>query len=158
VPFGFAISTQLAFPVNIKTNNMRAPAYSKDLGLLILRVGIGLMFICHGIPKLLGGPADWERVAQFALPFLSAGYVAMAFGFAAMAAELAGGLLLAVGKYHRIACLALAVTMAVAFSTKLEGISGFNDFAAKAGWPLELLIVFAALFFTGPGRYVLDKK
>lgn len=137
---------------------MRAPAYSKDLGLLILRVGIGAMFICHGIPKLLEGPAGWEGLAQFALPFLPAGYVAMAFGFAAMAAELLGGLLLIVGFYHRIACIGLAATMAVAFSTKLESVTGFLDFAPKAGWPLELVIVFVALFFTGPGSYALGKK
>lgn len=137
---------------------MQAPAYSKDLGLLILRVGIGVMFICHGIPKLLGGPEGWESLARFGLPFLPEGYLAMAFGFAAMAAELVGGLLLALGKYHRTACLALAATMAVAFSTKVETIAGFRDFADKAGWPLELFIVFVALFFMGPGRYALDKK
>jgi putative oxidoreductase len=136
---------------------MQAPAYSKDLGLLILRVGIGVMFICHGIPKLLGGPEGWEGLAQFALPFLPGGYLAMAFGFAAMAAELAGGLLLALGKYHRTACLALAATMAVAFSTKIESVTGIGDFAKNAGWPLELLIVFVALFFIGPGRYVAGK-
>ena len=136
---------------------MQAPAYSKDLGLLILRVGIGVMFICHGIPKLLGGPEGWEGLAQFALPFLPGGYLAMAFGFAAMAAELAGGLLLALGKYHRTACLALAATMAVAFSTKIVSVTGITDFAKNAGWPLELLIVFVALFFIGPGRYVAGK-
>jgi len=113
---------------------MQAPAYSKDLGLLILRVGIGVMFICHGIPKLLGGPEGWEGLAQFALPFLPGGYLAMAFGFAALAA-----------------------TMAVAFSTKIESVTGIGDFAKNAGWPLELLIVFVALFFIGPGRYVAGK-
>jgi putative oxidoreductase len=136
---------------------MQTPAYSKDLGLLILRVGIGVMFICHGIPKLLGGPAGWEGLAQFALPFLPGGYLAMAFGFAAMAAELVGGLLLALGKYHRTACLALAATMAVAFSTKIVSVTGITDFAKNAGWPLELLIVFVALFFIGPGRYIAGK-
>ncbi len=137
---------------------MKAPAYSKDLGLLVIRLGIGLMFICHGIPKLSGGPEGWESLARFALPFLPAGYLAVAFGFAAMAAELGGGLLLVAGKYHRSACLALAVTMAVAFSTKLESVSGFHNFADKAGWPLELLIVSVALLVTGPGRYALDRE
>lgn len=28
----------------------------RDVGLLILRVGIGLMFMIHGFPKLFGGP------------------------------------------------------------------------------------------------------
>jgi putative oxidoreductase len=137
---------------------MRALPYSQDLGLLILRVGIGVMFIFHGIPKLLGGTEQWEGLGQKGLPFLSEGSLAIAFGFAAMAAELAGGLLLALGFYHRLACLALGATMAVALSTKLGDVTGIGDFAFKAGWPLELLLVFIALFFTGPGRHVLGKR
>ncbi|HKK19052.1 MAG TPA: DoxX family protein [Opitutales bacterium] len=137
---------------------MQTPAYSKDLGLLILRIGIGAMFILHGIPKLLGGPEGWEGLARFGLPFLPEGIIAIAFGFAAMTAELGGGLLLALGKFHRLACLALAGVMLVAFSTKIGDVTGIGDFAKTAGWPLELLIVFVALFFTGPGRHVVGKR
>lgn len=136
---------------------MQAPNYSKDLGLLILRAGIGLMFALHGIPKLLGGPATWEGLAQSGLPFLPAGIIAMAFGFAAMASELVGGLLLAMGRCHRLACLALAATMAVALSTKLGAVTSITDFAKVAGWPLELLIVLIGLLMTGPGRYTVGK-
>jgi len=33
---------------------------SRDLGLLLLRVGIGLMFvIVHGLPQVLGGVSKW---------------------------------------------------------------------------------------------------
>lgn len=132
---------------------MKAPNYSTDLGLLILRVGIGAMFILHGLPKIMGGPAGWEGLAQNGLPLLPAGIVSIAFGLAAAIAEFGGGLFLIVGRYHRIACAALAATMAVAFSTKIGDPTGIMDFAYKAGWPLELLIVFVALFFTGPGRH-----
>ena len=34
----------------------------RDLGLLILRVGIGAMFMFHGWPKISGGPAFWAQV------------------------------------------------------------------------------------------------
>jgi putative oxidoreductase len=132
---------------------MKAPNYSTDLGLLILRIGIGLLFILHGLPKLAGGPEAWEGLAQNGLPFLPAGTVSIVFGLAAAIAEFGGGLLLILGRYHRIACAALAATMAVAFSTKLGDVTGLMDFAYKAGWPLELFIVFVALFFTGPGRH-----
>ena len=137
---------------------MLTPSFSKDFGLLILRVGIGLMLMLHGIPKLLGGPDGWENLGQFGLPFLPEGFISIAFGFAAMASELAGGLLLAFGKYHRVVCASLAVTMAVALSTKLGDATEITNFAKTAGWPLELLIVFVALFFTGPGRYSIGKK
>ena len=31
----------------------------RDIGLLVLRTGIGGMFIMHGLPKLMGGPDKW---------------------------------------------------------------------------------------------------
>ena len=132
---------------------MKFPNYSTDLGLLIARAGIGVMFILHGYPKIIGGVDRWEGLAQYGLPFLPEGIISIAFGLAAAVAEFGGGILLVLGLYHRITCSALAITMAVAFSTKLSAVSGIGNFAKEAGWPLELLIVFVALLFTGPGRY-----
>jgi putative oxidoreductase len=137
---------------------MKLPAYSTDFGLLIMRVGIGSMFILHGLPKLMAGSAGWEQVAQHGLPFLPAGTVSIAFGMAAAIAEFGGGIALILGGYHRIVCAALLATMAVAFSTKLGAVSGYADFAKTAGWPLELMIVFLGLFFAGPGRFRLGVK
>jgi len=137
---------------------MKTPAHSTDLGLLILRVGIGVMFILHGLPKLMEGPAGWEGLAQYGLPFLPEGIVSTAFGFAAAVTEFGGGVLLILGCYQRIACIGLAGTMAVAFSTKLGSVTGYTDFAQQAGWPLELIIVFVALFFTGPGKFSIGKN
>lgn len=134
---------------------MAFPSYNKDLGLLILRVGIGVMFILHGLPKIVGGPERWGGLGSGGLPFLPEGILPIIFGLAAAIAELGGGLLLAIGLFHRIACAGLAITMFVAFTTKLGDISGVMNFAYAAGWPLELLIVFIALLFTGPGRYAL---
>lgn len=137
---------------------MKLNTYQKDLGLLILRVGIGAMFILHGIPKLIGGPAGWEGLAQHGLPFLPEGFISIAFGFAAMATELVGGLLLALGKFHRIVCAGLAGVMLVAFTTKIGSVTGIGNFAKEAGWPLELLIVFVALYFMGPGKFTVGKR
>ena len=48
----------------------------RDLGLLVLRAGIGAMFVGHGLPKLLGGPQRWttvgEAMAYLGLDFASA--------------------------------------------------------------------------------------
>lgn len=136
---------------------MKLPNESKDQGLLILRMGMGVMFVLHGLPKLVGGPNGWEGLAQTGLPFLPEGFISIVFGLAAALAEFGGGLLLIFGLYFRIACLGLMITMAVAFSTKIGSVSGIMDFARTAGWPLELLIVFIALFFTGPGKYRLGR-
>lgn len=134
---------------------MKFTNYSPDFGLLVLRIGIGGMFLLHGYPKLVGGAEKWEGLAQYGLPFLPEGYICVFFGLAAAITEFFGGLLLILGGYHRIACGALAITMAVAFNAKLAAISDVSSFAKDAGWPLELLIVFVALFFAGPGRFRL---
>lgn len=134
---------------------MKFTNYSPDFGLLILRVGIGGMFLLHGYPKLVGGAEKWEGLAQYGLPFLPEGIICIAFGLAAALSEFFGGLLLILGGYHRIACGSLAITMAVAFNAKLGAVSGVSSFAKDAGWPLELLIVSIALFFAGPGRFKL---
>lgn len=131
---------------------------SKDLGILILRVGIGFMFILHGLPKLVGGPERWEGLAQYGLPFLPEGMISVIFGFLAVAAEFGGGILLILGLFHHLACLGLLITMCVATYAHLGDVTGIMDFAKAVGHALELGIVFAALLFTGPGRFAIQKS
>lgn len=106
----------------------------------------------------MGGSEAWEKLAQYGLPFLPEGIISIAFGLAAAVVEGVGGLFLIFGFYHRMTCLAHAGTMAVAFCTKLDGVTGIGDFAKAAGWPLELLIVFIALFLMGAGRLRVGKR
>ena len=35
-----------------------------DLGLLLLRIGLGVVFVVHGFPKLAGGPAAWAGLGR----------------------------------------------------------------------------------------------
>lgn len=121
----------------------------RDLGLLVIRVGIGIAFLFHGWPKLVGGPERWERLATFAgltvLPTL--------FGFVGAAAEVVGGLLFALGMLFRPAALFLFGTMVFAFTAHVRAGDGFSDFSHA----LELAILFAGMFFVGPGRYSVDE-
>nr|WP_092073160.1 hypothetical protein [Dendrosporobacter quercicolus]NSL48756.1 hypothetical protein [Dendrosporobacter quercicolus DSM 1736]SDM54902.1 DoxX [Dendrosporobacter quercicolus] len=34
----------------------------RDLGLLLLRIGFGLMFMYYGWPKIMAGPAAWAKL------------------------------------------------------------------------------------------------
>lgn len=125
----------------------------RDFGLLLLRLGIGAMFVMHGLPKLLGGPEKWTQLGG-AMQYLGIGFMPLVWGLAAALSEFVGGILLAIGVLFRPACLFLTATMAVAATMHLgkgEGLMG----AAHA---IELGILFFALLFIGPGRYSVERS
>ena len=41
---------------------MSQPRHAMDAGLLVIRIGIGCMFLKHGWPKVSGGPEVWESI------------------------------------------------------------------------------------------------
>lgn len=134
-------------------------AIHMDVGLLTARVGLGIMFILHGLPKVVGGVDTWKTVGGMP-PFLADGTpeaVLVSLGLLAAIVEFGGGLLLLVGFWARTAAFLLFGVMVVAFTTKLDGDLTLMTFAMNAGWPLELAFVFLALAFTGPGRFSIDK-
>ena len=121
----------------------------RDFGLLILRVGLGVAFMIHGFPKLMGGPDRWSGLgSSVGLP------MPVVFGFLAAVSETVGGLLLVLGLGFRVACILLAGTMVGALTYHLKDGDGFDEYAHA----LESLIVFVALIFIGPGKYSIDKK
>lgn len=124
-----------------------------ELGILILRIGIGLIFIGHGFPKLMGGPERWESVGS-AMSYLGIDSLHVVFGFLAGAAELFGGIFLVLGLYTLPTLIVLLITMIVAFTQQF--FSG-ADYPAIA-YPLTMTTVLIALFFTGPGKRSMDDK
>jgi len=123
---------------------------TRDFGLLMLRVGIGIMFVFHGWPKISGGPEVWERLGQAAGVF-GLTFAPVFWGFMAAFAEFAGGILLALGLFFRISCGLLLVVMIVAAGMHISNGDGFNGFSHA----LELAILFASLLFIGPGDWTL---
>lgn len=125
-----------------------------DFGLLVIRAGIGGLFmIVHGYPRLAGGPDAWRAVGR-AVSYLGIHFGYTAWGFAAATAETLGGLLLILGCAHRPAALGLFVTMAVATVWKYYPFGGWD----AAAHPAALGAVALGLLFTGPGKYSLDAK
>jgi putative oxidoreductase len=125
-----------------------------DAGLLLIRVGLGLMFMfVHGYGKLFGGPDRWARIGSAMASFgLQEGYAF--WGFAAAFAEFFGGLLLVLGLFFRPALALMLFTMMVAATSHFargEGVSG-------ASHAIEVGIALAGLLLTGPGRYSLDAR
>lgn len=125
----------------------------RDKGLLILRVGIGIMFMCHGFPKLIAGPEVWTKLGG-ALSGMGINFAHTSMGFMAAISEFGGGLLLVLGLFTRPACFFLLITMIVA--TQMHLISG-HPFV-KYSHALEAAILFFSLLFIGPGKISLDEK
>jgi len=125
----------------------------KDLGLLIIRVGLGIMFIYHGLPKLTGGVKSWEEVGS-ATKYAGIHFWPVFWGLLSACVETFGGFLMVIGLTFRTICLLLFINMVVAVLFHFG--SGGN--IGKAAEAIEDGAVFAGLFFIGPGKYSVDKK
>jgi putative oxidoreductase len=126
-----------------------------DLGLLILRLAVGLSFAAHGAQKWFGwfGGYGIAGTGGFLeqLGFHPGKRAALLAGIA----ETLGGLALALGAATPLAAAVLIGVMLVAIvSVHLD--KGY--FAANGGYEYPLLLGVAALTlaFTGPGRFSLD--
>ncbi len=125
----------------------------RNTGLFILRVGLGIMMIVHGFPKLAGGPAGWEGLGG-SMKVVGVNFLPMFWGFMAAIAEGVGGLFLILGIFFRPVNILLVITMIIATLVHL----GKGDGVSGASHAIELAIVFFSLIFIGPGRYSIDKK
>lgn len=125
----------------------------RDAGLLVLRIGLGIAFLIHGLPKLTGGPKVWKAVGS-AMSNLGIEQFPEMWGFLAAVTEGIGGVLLILGAFYRPTCLLLTFTMFVA-TLQLSSGKG-ADFKSYAH-PLELAVVFFGLAFIGPGKFSVDK-
>lgn len=125
----------------------------RDAGLLLLRVGIGLMFVGHGWPKLSGGPDSWRKLGG-ALTAFGIDFAPAAWGLAAALAEGLGGVLIATGVLFRPAAAAMLATMVVAATMHLARGDGF----IRSSHAIEAGFVFAAFLLTGPGAHALGSR
>lgn len=119
----------------------------QDVGLLLLRLGVGIVFILAGWGKLTGIEGVQGFFGNLGIPL--AGLMAWVVAIV----EFFGGIMVLLGAYIRIPVLLLAFIMVVAlFTTKLGG--EFN----AARLDLMLLFMSLALFFMGSGKYSVDDK
>ena len=127
--------------------------YYGNAGLLVLRIGFGIMYIYHGAPKLAGGPQKWERVGM-AMSHLGIDFMPAFWGFMAAGSEFFGAICLMLGLMFRPASFFMAFTMAVAATMHIQTGDGLGG----ASHAIENCILFISLFFIGPGKYAIDEK
>ena len=124
----------------------------RHIGLLILRIGLGVMFLIHGGPKLFGGPEKWGKIGM-AMASLGIGFMPTFWGFMGAISEFFGGICLILGLFFRPACILLTLTMIVAALSHFgrgEGLGG-------ASHAIEVGIVFLSFILIGAGKYSLDE-
>lgn len=124
-----------------------------DTALLLLRVGIGIMMIMHGYPKLLAGPEKWTKLGNN-MHYIGVKVYPEIWGFLASVSESVGGLFLVLGFLFRPSSFFLLFTMVIATMAHLYKGEELMD----ASHSIELGFVFLALFIMGPGRYSIDKS
>ncbi|KIL36170.1 oxidoreductase [Cohnella kolymensis] len=126
-----------------------------EIGLLLLRVIIGLLFAGHAMQKLAGwfGGHGIDGTGGF---FESIGITpGRSMALLAGLAELAGGLLFALGLVTPLAAFLIVLTMLVAI-IKVHGKNGLWVTQNGYEYNLVLMVIAIAVALIGPGDYSLD--
>ncbi len=145
-----------------------------DIGLLLLRIGVGGTLIAHGYPKLFGGPEKQApdalvrifgtnfpaSVQRSGLEAFSANLERMGIpmprqaAVASALAEFGGGVALILGMKTRLIAPVVFFNMLVAIR-KAHWKTGL---VGQGGYELAFLfaVASAVLTLTGPGAYALD--
>lgn len=130
-----------------------------DLGLLALRVVVGIVFIYHGWPKLnpsspIGGAAGFAGgLKQIGVP------APTFFAWVVALLETAGAVLLIVGVAARLVALGLVIDMLVViWARRSKWGATFMSQQGASGWEFEFTLLGAALalLLAGPGSIALD--
>ena len=127
-------------------------AKHSDLGLLIGRLGVGLIYIVFGWQKLSGGQSAWTHYGH-AMASLGITFLPNIWGLAAALSEFAGGILIILGFLFRPAAAFIAFTMVVAFASTFRQHP--HNFAAYSR-AIEMFCMMIVFLFVGPGKYSFE--
>jgi putative oxidoreductase len=133
-------------------------AINSDLGILIIRLIIGLLMAFYGYEKLIhfnemAASDFWNKQVSFlGMPStISLGLTVFAELFCSLL--LIAGLFTRVSLFFLMFCMAWIFLVVFPFSVLDKGDNGyqFND-------AFVYFAIYLGLFFTGPGKYSLDAK
>jgi putative oxidoreductase len=123
----------------------------RDIGLLVLRVVVGIVFILHGYMKFrmgIAGTTGFMTKIGVPLPSIAAPF--------SIIVEMGGGIALIVGILTLPVGLLLVVDMlgAITFAKKWATLSGPNSYELE----LTLLAASLAIALVGPGKLSLGSR
>jgi putative oxidoreductase len=132
---------------------MKGNRFGFDLGLFVLRLAIGVIFIAHGAQKIRLFGGDLQQTIS--------GFEAMGIPpiltYCSIAAELGGGILMILGFLGRFAAFAGAVNMGVAIA-KVHIHNGLFNQNQGFEFPMAVGAIALALLFIGMGGFSIDAK
>lgn len=125
----------------------------RDLGLLICRIAMSVVFLFSGIDKLFNWPLAIEEAATLGLPQFSV--------VLAIMVQLAGSLAVIVGLFFRVSVSALLLfTLAATLIAHWPIGLGGSEWRMALTVSLEHLAIiggFLLLLITGPGKFTFWK-
>ena len=141
-----------------KLNLLTGNAINADLGLLLIRLIIGLLMACYGYQKLI----HFQEMAASDFWAKDVSFLGMhgAFPLAlTVFAEFFCSLLLIVGLFTRLSLIPLLICMAYIFLVIFPGsIVSNGENGVEFSNTFVYFTIYLALFYTGPGKYSLDYK
>jgi putative oxidoreductase len=117
-----------------------------DIAILVIRIGIALLMLTHGLPKLASAFSD--EPVQFPSLFGMSGTVSLGL---AVFAEVFCSLFVLVGFGTRLAVIPLIITMLVA----IIQIHAADPFGKKE-LAVHFLFAYIILLISGSGKYSVD--
>ena len=135
--------------MNVRTVSFKLAV--TDLGVTLLRLGLGVMWLAHALLKLF--VYTLPGTAQF---FASVGYPGF-LAYPVFVIEVLGGLALVLGIYARQVSLALVPVMAAAAWVHVP--NGWVFTSSGGGWeyPVFLIVASLSLWLLGDGAAALRR-
>lgn len=121
-----------------------------EIGLLAIRLAIGIIFFVHGRPKLSGAK---DMAQSMGKPQMAPFFVFLGI------AEILGSIAMIIGFLTQFAAVGLSIIMIGAIRLKMVTLKTPFTSHESTGWEFDFLIFCSCigLLFSGPGTISLDQ-
>lgn len=126
--------------------------FSTNLGLLLVRLPVGALFIIAGFNKIKGGVGEFVKQAQGTIPSYLPDFLGKTYLYLLPAVELLVGRLIVLGLFSRTAGLVSSLIMI----SIMMAVTGIFDPPKPFHANVIILGVTLLVLLTGPGGIALD--